>query len=243
MTEREVVVATSARADGNMGFSAELDKSEAFQNREKFLRYLGLDSSKLIYGKQTHGSRITVIRSMPPRLPIAENDGFVTDMPGVALAIFHADCLPVFFYTKDSRAIGIAHAGWRGIIKGIVPRAVQVFKKTYRIKPDSILARLGPAVQACHFEIKDDVLSEFGSYKKFILRRGGKIFVDLAGIVVDQLVKTGIKGINITDTGECTFHLPQLYFSYRREKSKKYPNGRGNMLSCIAIQNETKAAR
>ena len=83
-------------------------------------------------------------------------DGLVTDIPGVSLVVFGADCLPVLFYDPVRRVVAAAHAGWRGTAAGIVERAVEKMA-FYGSRPEDILAAIGPGISRCCFETHEDV--------------------------------------------------------------------------------------
>jgi YfiH family protein len=127
-----------------------------------------------------------------------------------------ADCFPVYFFDPVSNTVGLAHSGWRGTVGNIAGEMV----KAIAAKSADVIAGIGPGIQVCHFEIKDDILSEFVKYPEAIINSEGKFFVDLPKIISRQLIEAGLKSQNIESSGECTFCLKEKYFSFRRDKPK-----------------------
>ena len=106
---------------------------------------------------------------------------------------------------------------WKGIVAGL---AINTLKKIGS-DPGCILAGIGPGIQSCHFEIKPDILNYFSNYPEAEIRTNDKIFIDLPAVIKKQLIENGLKPENIEKCKDCTYNLPQKYFSYRRDKPKE----------------------
>lgn len=163
-------------------------------------------------------------------------DVLVTNQPEIFLAVTIADCFPVFLYDRGFSAVGIAHVGWRGAMKGVVLKAVRAFVDAYAIRPRELRAVIGPGMQCCHFEITKEVLPKFSQYAAYIHRRRGKIFVDLSGIIARQLETGGVSRNHIRVMLSCIYCAPAHYFSYRRDHNPDFPNGFGSMIAMIGIR-------
>lgn len=221
-----MLLKTSERKDGNMGFVKDLNNSEVIANRQKFLSQFNIDSSQLILTQQVHGDRIAFISKKDGGQYVAETDALVTTEHNLFLGILTADCLPVFFYEEKKKITAIAHCGWRGIIQNL---AFKVLNKTVEAggNLENLKIFIGPGIQKCHFEIKEDVLDNFKKWPENIIYENGKIFIDLLKITKSQLAQAGLATNQIESDSSCTFCLKEKYFSYRRE-------GRvGNMISVI----------
>lgn len=232
---RSLTLAVSLRRDGSMGFvTARVGERIVEKNRRRFFHPLGVVSSRVVRAHLMHGNRVVVVRGKLHGRPRA--DGLVTNQPGTFLAVTIADCFPVFLYDSEFSAVGIAHAGWRGVTSGVVVKTVRALSGAYAIRPQELHATIGPGIQQCHFEIKKEALSKFRQYSAFIRRQKGKIFVDLVGIIMRQLEESGVLKDHIRAVSSCTYHAPVHYFSYRRDHNSDFPNGFGSMLAVIGIQ-------
>ncbi len=192
-------------AGGNLAFA---------DNRRKFFLKQGINLKYIVTPKLTHSASVLRVDAKKRGEIISETDGLVTSTFGLFLTVTVADCFPVYFYQQSSNTIGLAHSGWRGTVNNIAGQAV----KAIAGYPKSIIAGIGPGIQCCHFEIKNDILEKFSGYPEAISKQGGKIFVDLPKIISKQLVTSGLIAKNIESCGECTFCQKEKYFSFRRDK-------------------------
>lgn len=107
--------------------------------------------------KQVHGTRI--IEVSQPQQPCGEADGLFTRQPGILLTVLTADCLPVLFSRRDGTAIGVAHAGWRGLVEGILEQmAAHIAQDDH---PSQWVAAIGPAAHACCYEVSEELVETF----------------------------------------------------------------------------------
>lgn len=223
--------------DGNMKIyrgsvhDVENENAKNRHNRKIFLEKDGLSDSNLVLAGLVHDNRVVVVKEENKGKVIPECDGFITNMPGVILGVTAADCVPIFFWNKNKTVIGIVHAGWRGVYKNIVKEMLSLFVKEYGCVPSDIHAEIGPHILECHFEVQDDVLNSFIQYKDCIRNVGGRKYINLSQIIINQLTSAGVGVGNIQKTGECTFCNKDKYFSYRRDK----PQDIEAMLAYIGI--------
>ena len=208
----EVLAALSEREDGSMKLTADELNSK---NRNKFFERLEIGSEKVISAGIANSARAEIVSNDSPKI-IYGTDALITTNENIFLSITVADCIPVYFYEPDQKILALAHAGWRGIVGGII---INTLKKISELggQAENLLVALGPGIDKCHFEIKEDVLEKFSERPEFIERREGKIFVDLKGIIKKQLNEAGIKTENIESNPDCTFEN-ERYFSFRRDK-------------------------
>ena len=146
--------------------------------------------------------------------PVA--DASVTSEPGVVLAILTADCLPVVFANEDGTEIGAAHAGWRGLVAGVLENTVIAMQSP----PEKLVAWLGPAAGPQAYEVGAEVFDAFVSQDEnaasaFVATRPGHWRVDLYALARRRLAKLGIVRVHGGDL--CTISDPQRFFSHRRD--------------------------
>jgi YfiH family protein len=222
----KIIKGFSTKQDGNMRIyygnvhNKENENAKNRENRRSLLNQANLDDANLVLAGLVHDSRIVVIGNNDKSQVVPECDGFVTDTPGIILGVTAADCLPVYFWNKQNRVVGIAHAGWRGVQKEIVLEMVKVFVNKYNCPIEDIMVEIGPHIKDCHFEVKDDVIKNFSNYPECFKEKDGAVYINLGDIVKKQLVSSGIEKENIKLSQECTFCEKDKYFSYRRDKPK-----------------------
>ena len=171
--------------------------------------------------RQTHGS--DVHRADACRAPITA-DGICTSVPELACCVLTADCMPVLFAARDGGEVALAHAGWRGLVAGILESTIAKCSTPAQ----ELVAWLGPAIGPCHFEVGAEVKAAFlaiaGNLKghealrKYfrVAAEPGKYLCDLYGIARSKLTQSGIA--RIYGGQYCTFCEPELFYSYRRDE-------------------------
>tara|TARA_Y100001970_G_scaffold146966_1_gene180454 strand:- start:1906 stop:2475 length:570 start_codon:yes stop_codon:yes gene_type:complete len=175
---------------------------------------VNLDSGRLVTINQIHSSEILIANS-PGFYDFA--DGIINKGGSLVCSIKVADCLPIFFVNNMSKTIGLVHAGWRGISSAIIGK----FVKSIEVCNENITdfhVLIGPSIQRCCFEIRDDVLDSFDA-KFYNPIKKNKYRVDLQAWTVYQLIKLGFSEEKINKINKCTFCLDDLYYSYRRDGS------------------------
>jgi len=233
----------------NLGFTKQDSRAAVERNRELFLKELGAANGRkswpLVSLRQIHSDLIYRVDSMPEQ-PLA-GDGMVTDTPGLLLAVKNADCLPVILADRKRRAVGVFHAGWRGTVKRIVEKGVGEMRRHFKSDPRSLVAAIGPGVQACCYEVGEEVRTRFESQfayaaslfrevkdsdpvrEKYPLlfltaRAPGhgelpvRLFLDLVEANRRQLLDAGLLAKNIDTAAPCTSCHTELLFSFRAEK-------------------------
>lgn len=213
----EITAVMSEKKDGSMKFfKTGVLNLENQENRQQFFAESGIEKDKVIYAYLKNGVNVTTVEDNKLKI-IPETDALITRQKNLYLSVTVADCVPVLFYDTSAKIIGIAHAGWRCIVGGIIKNTVQKITESGG-RPENIVIALGPGINVCHFSIKADVLDEFKDYKEFLIEKDSQQFVDLKGIIKKQLLDLGIKPENIENNNECTFNNADRYFSYRRDK-------------------------
>lgn len=205
------------------------DPVDVAANRQRLRRLLPGDP---LWLEQVHGS--AVFDADLARLPCAAPpvaDAAVTRVRGRVLAVLTADCLPVLLARADGGAVGIAHAGWRGLAEGVIERTVERLRA--KGGDASVLAWLGPAIGPLRFEVGDEVRRAFvgadpGAQAAFVeLPRPGKWLADLYALARLRLGRCGVHAVS--GGGSCTVSDPERFYSYRRDRTT------GRMASLIWI--------
>ena len=200
-------------------------------NRAQFLAALGAPGWPIIKLQQVHSGTVLDIDDTSAASEPVEGDAVITSIPGIMLGILTADCVPILIADADGRAVGAAHAGWRGTAARIAETAVLRLIEKFQIEPQKLTAAIGPHIGPCCYEIGEEVASEI-SDDSAILRRPewSKPHLDLAGANRRQLLRAGIPEAQIEVSSLCTKCREDLFHSYRRDGKRM-----GHMLSVIGI--------
>lgn len=235
-------VSTGMWASLNLGVSRGDDPDHVRENYRRFLRAVGASGKKLAMANQVHGDTIRVVtgadlKEDPYEKVGYEADGLMTDIPGVSLVVFSADCLPVLLYDPVRRVAAAVHAGWRGTAAGIVSTAVERMGQVYGCRPQDIRAAIGPGIGPCCFETHEDVPNAMMAavsspalpYIK--IKENGKYTVDLKGINARRLELAGLDPEHIAVCQDCTACMEDKYWSHRRMGTN-----RGSMAAVIELR-------
>ena len=174
-----------------------------------------------VYLNQVHGRSVVRLTRADTRAsaPVHEADASVTTEAGIACTAQVADCLPVLFAAANGRAVGAAHAGWRGLALGVLEATLAAVCEAGACEPGDVHAWLGACIGPTRFEVGPEVLQAFGAAPdspRFVPHAQGKWMADLAGLARDRL---GGFGVTRIDGGRwCTVSEPSRFFSYRRDR-------------------------
>lgn len=167
--------------------------------------------------EQVHGTRLQIVPALSRPKKYHGTDGLLTEEVGQPVAVFTADCVPVFISGDRGRVVGMLHAGWRGVQGQILPKAVRLLRRRWRIRPTAIDVWAGPSIGACCFTAGWDVARYFPSTRRR-LRAAWR--VDLAGELRAQAKRLRIRWLSKKPSPGCTMHGFR-HFSYRRDKTAK----------------------
>ena len=190
--------------------------SHVAENRRRLRASLSLPAEPL-WLHQVHGTGVVVAGAADVDLrtpPVA--DAAVTRVPGRVLAVLTADCLPVALATETGSAVGVAHAGWRGLAAGVLEATVAAMA----CEPAALVAWLGPAISQAAFEVGDEVRAAFLARDPraegcFAANRRGRWQADLYGLARLVLADAGVT--RVYGGGRCTHDESESFFSYRRD--------------------------
>lgn len=217
----------------NLNFGRGDSEENVRENFRRFCAAAGFEPKTLVASSQDHH---TVVRRVDgsnrgtgiwkPR-DMQSVDGLVTNAPQVTLVTYYADCVPLFFADPVRRAIGLAHAGWRGTVAKIGEIMVQTMGREFGSLPKDIFAAVGPSIGPCCFEVDSPVSDAFFQLtelcpREFITEKGGgKFMVDLWEANRRILQQSGIPKEQISVAELCTKCNPDWLFSHRATGGKR----------------------
>jgi YfiH family protein len=238
-TTREGGVSSGSYASLNLGGSSGDQQAAVSENRSILCSSLHLDSSHLIFPKQTHTVNVKSITeeflSFPADLKknyLAETDALITNVKGLAIMVKTADCVPILLFDSKKLIIAAVHAGWRGTTGGIVSKTVEKMKEDFNCNPEDIFAGIGPSISPEVYEVGPDVWEQFSpEFYQLIDKKEDKRLLNLWKANMGQLIESGIPRKNIELAEICTLSNPSLFFSARRDGAKT-----GRMATGIMIK-------
>lgn len=216
------------------------DPAVALSNRIKLAEALDIELDMMVGCQQVHGAEVAVVsaadagRGMRPGLPspsIEGADAMVTATSGLFLMVLAADCPPVFFYDPVSRAIGIAHSGWKGTAGRIAGKVVEAMVREFGSRPQDIQIAIGPGVGPCCYNVRDDVIEQVESsfpaaWQKsqnidaLLTRDDGLVYFNLWAAIKRALLDVGVTADNISSEAVCTAHNTGTFYSHRGEEGQ-----------------------
>jgi hypothetical protein len=224
--QHSILQGTTSVSLGDFNYFHGLSRRKVRRDIDNLKRLLQCTTAPLVLVKQVHGRRIKAIRTKPGTglSYFSGFDALITAKRGLMLGILTADCLPVFLYDPRTKVIGLVHAGWRGIAKGIVPATIRKMRKMYQSRPADMIAGIGPHISARNYEI------DAATAKLLGLPAKSNIQANLGIIVRDQLKQSGVLENKIDISPLCTYASRQCY-SYRRQGKEA-----GRLLSFLLLK-------
>lgn len=184
---------------------------------------IGCTERSRAFVHQVHGDTVATARRGEAFDTSTKADAVVCDDPSRVAAVRVADCVPVLLATRDGSVVAAVHAGWRGVVAGVVLRAAETIRTMSR-EDAPLLAAIGPGIGFDAFEVGPEVAaafqSRFGGESAALLkpsRNEGKAMVDLRGALANQLRALGLSADAIDRSDRCTFRDADEFFSHRRE--------------------------
>lgn len=210
-----VKAGVSECSDGTMVWWNRMPVDEAVrENRERYFKSLGIDSDRVVAGGIAHGSHMAVVSDLDAGKYLLNTDALITNIPNLFLTITVADCMPIFCYDPVEKAVGIIHAGWRGLTGGVIENVIREFHYAFGSKPENLLIIIGPHIRSCHYTVRNEVADKFNEQN--IERRDGHLFVKLASEAEMRLRQLGVKSISVSPI--CTYDEKERFYSARRDK-------------------------
>ncbi len=229
----------------NLSFTRGDDEKAVLENFRRIALCMDSTPESIVCSNQTHTTNVMeVTKEHEGNGVIRANefvdvDGMVTNEPGLVLATFYADCVPLYFIDKENKAIGLSHSGWRGTVGRIGRETIKLMKEKYGTKPENLICAIGPSIcMECYEisrEVADEFAKEFPEYVNEILEDKGndKFLLDLWKVNEIILIESGVKRENIAITNICTCCNDKLLFSHRATKGQ-----RGNLGAFLMLKKQ-----
>ena len=221
------------------------DRKEAVD--ENFSRIADVFQSvpdKIVCSRQTHTTNVRRVtkkdlgKGVVRPLDYEDVDGLITDIPGIILATFYADCVPLYFVDVKNRAIGLSHSGWRGTVNRMGDATLQAMKDAFGTSPEDVITAIGPSICQDCYEVGEEVAASFREsfpeeweYFLKVGRETGKYQLDLQEANRRILINAGVLPQNIAVTDICTCCNKELLFSHRGSDGK-----RGNLGAFLELR-------
>lgn len=189
------------------------------ENYRRIMSAANLATRTLSRVHQVHGNIIHHLNPGDPAPSGIKADGLFTSCPDYALSVRTADCVPILLASRDGKHVAAVHAGWRGVVAGIVPSAIHLLLDRHTA-PADILIAIGPCIGPDHFEVGEEVVDQFRpNFPADIIHRppGKKPHIDLPRALLHQCLSLQIPASNIDTTDHCTYRDAALFFSHRRD--------------------------
>lgn len=204
---------------------------------------IGFLPESLVLSQQTHTTNIRLVtkedkgKGFTKPLDYENIDGLITNVPGLTLATFYADCVPLFFVDPVSRSIGLSHAGWRGTLKRMGAKTVAQMVREFHTEPEHLRVAIGPSICQDCYEVSEEVAAEFKKEfaryadERLVYRtKEGKYHLNLWRANEIALLEAGVRQKYLSVTNVCTCCNPDKLFSHRASHGM-----RGNLAAFLQL--------
>lgn len=232
-TTREGGVSKDIYESLNLSFTRGDDETAVLENYRRVAQALGTSIDHIVTSDQTHTTNVRPVgkedlgKGISRPRDYKDVDGMITDQPGVLLATFYADCVPLYFVDPVHKAIGLSHSGWRGTVGRMGQATVEAMERSFGSQPKDLLCAIGPSICQDCYEVSRDVaeafIFAFPTHEKEILQAGalGKYQLDLWKANEIVLTEAGVLKEHIDLAGLCTCCNSSILFSHRASKGKR----------------------
>lgn len=228
----------------NLSFTRGDREEDVRENFRRIAKAIRVRCEDMVFSQQTHTTNVRVVTDadrgmgMVRPLEYQDVDGLVTNVPGICLVTFYADCVPLFFVDPVKRVIGLSHSGWRGTVGKIGKRTVELMEKEYGCNPREIYAAIGPSICQDCYEVSEEVVEQFRQQfhpsdweRLFYQKENGRFQLNLWNANELILREAGICEDHIAVTNVCTHCNSDVLFSHRTTGDK-----RGNLAAFLALK-------
>ena len=227
----------------NTAFNRNDDPNRVTENYKRICGSAGFEFESLVASAQDHHTYVRAVTSKEKGIGIYRPrdlesvDALITNEPGVTLVTYYADCTPLFFVDVKNRAIGLAHAGWRGTVGRIGEKVIEKMTALYGTDPKNVTCAVGPAISVCCYEVDEPCAANFLALTdldtdKFVFEKGGgKYMLNLLEANKQILMAAGVQEKNITLSDLCTNCNSELLWSHRATKGY-----RGTMSAMMCLK-------
>jgi hypothetical protein len=208
---------------------------------------MGVANEDVLLVRQVHEASVALAspdRSRP--WPRPEADAIVSNDPSAAIAVRVADCVPIVMAEESGRVVAAVHAGWRGMAKRVALAAVQSMQARYGVRPERLIAAVGPCIGPCCYEVGEDTHQAFRAAghhpdllaRWFVRQPSGRFHLDLWSAIRDQLEGAGVHPSNIHVAELCTKTHADFLHSFRAAG-----DGAGRMIGVIKARKKEEGGR
>ena len=203
------------------------------QNHELILKSLNFEKSFSV--KQVHSNKVVCAEDHFNKNAEIEADAIICKSFDLAISVTTADCAPIVIFDRKELIVGVAHAGWKGAVKGITDNLIEHFQMNGSLI-ENILVAIGPCIGKDSFQVKSDMIKacikEDCLSERFFINKSNSDFFDLGGYLLKKLQNKGLKFIDHID--EDTFKNSEKFFSHRRETKRNNPTT-GRMINIVGL--------
>ncbi len=227
----------------NLSFTRGDNPDHVRENYRRMAEALDVDMGRMVLAYQTHTVNVRKVteedagKGLVRERDYRDVDGLITDVPGITLVTFFADCVPLFFLDPIHKAIGLSHSGWRGTVKRMGKKTLDAMGEAFGTRPRDVLACVGPSICRDCFEVGEEVALEFQKEfdrqhweTLFYKKDNGKFQLDLWKSNEIVLKEAGVLPEHIQITDICTRCNPQHLFSHRFAGEE-----RGNLAAFLCL--------
>lgn len=229
----------------NFSYSRGDDPEAVRENFTRMAAALGVDRDRMVVSWQTHTVNVRQVTEVDAGKGVIRErdyrdvDGLITNVPGLTLVTFYADCVPLYLLDPVRRAVGLSHSGWRGTVGRIGEVTVRAMEKAYGTRPEDLIACIGPSICCDCFEVGEEVAEAFrrafpGREERELYvpgRKEGKLQLDLWRANQIVLEEAGLRPEHIHTTNLCTMCNSDYLFSHRRVGEE-----RGNLAAFLGLR-------
>ncbi len=228
----------------NLTFTKGDNPEHVMENYRRMARVLKVDEKRMVLSWQTHTTNVRVVTEEDAGKGIIRErdykdvDGLITNVPGITLVTFFADCVPLYIVDPVHGAIGLSHSGWRGTVRRMGKKTLEAMNLEYGTRPEDVIAAIGPSICQDCFEVGEEVAEAFGEAfsqtdlsRLYYRKENGKYQLDLWRANEIIFSEAGVAKENIYTTDICTHCNPQLLFSHRTVGTE-----RGNLAAFLCLK-------
>lgn len=228
----------------NLSFTRGDDPENVKENFRRMGKAIGFAPESLVLSHQTHTTNVRLVKEddrgkgFTKPLDYENVDGMITNVPGLTLATFYADCVPLFFVDPVHHAIGLSHSGWKGTVNRMGAVTVQRMAEAFGTEPKHLRAAIGPSICQDCYEVSEDVALEFKrefwehADERLVYRKeNGKYQLNLWRANEIVLLEAGIRPKHLALPNVCTCCNQKLMFSHRGSHGK-----RGNLGAFLELK-------
>ena len=214
------------------------------ENYRRIGKAIGVDPARMVCSRQTHTTNVRIVTEADAGKGVTRErdydnvDGLVTNIPGICLVTFYADCVPLLFVDPVKRVIASSHSGWRGTAARMGQVTVDIMRSKFDCRPEDILAAVGPSICQDCYEVSEDVIEQFcerfepaAQAQLFYRKENGKYQLNLWKANELVFLEAGILPEHMAVTNLCTCCNSRYLFSHRGLNGKRGNLGAFLMLS------------